>query len=128
MKAVRFFAFSFLFTMLISIFSINTASAQDAAEVDPEHYKVEFENEKVRVLRITYGPGDKSVMHEHPEGVVIFLSDGVTKMTFADGTSQEMKSKAGQVVWTPVAKHQPENLGDEGFEVIQIELKKVEDD
>ena len=39
--------------------------AQDAAEVDPEHYKVEFENDQVRVLRITYGPGDKSVQGGH---------------------------------------------------------------
>ena len=128
MKALKFFVFSFLFTMLASLFLTNTALAQDAAEVDPEHYKVEFENDQVRVLRITYGPGDKSVMHSHPEGVVVFMSDGVTKMTFNDGTSQEMKPKAGQVIWTPASKHQPENLGDEGFEVIRIEFKQMEDD
>ncbi len=28
----------------------------DAVEVDPRHYKVELENEKVRALRIWYGP------------------------------------------------------------------------
>jgi quercetin dioxygenase-like cupin family protein len=102
--------------------------AQDAAEVDPEHYKVEFENEKVRVLRITYGSGDKSVMHSHPEGVVVFLNDGVAKMTFPDGTSQNMETKAGQVVWSDASQHQPENIGKEGFEVIQIEFKQMEDD
>jgi hypothetical protein len=26
---------------------------------------VEFENDQVRVLRITYGPHEKSVMHAH---------------------------------------------------------------
>jgi hypothetical protein len=82
----------------------------------------------VRVLRINYGPGDKSVMHSHPEGVVVFLTDSFAKMTFADGTSQEMKPKAGQVVWTDSEKHQPENLGKEGFEVIQIEFKQMEDE
>ncbi len=40
--------------------------AQDPVKVDAKHYKVEFENDQVRVLRITYGPGEKSVMHEHP--------------------------------------------------------------
>jgi hypothetical protein len=40
--------------------------AQDPVKVDPKHYKVEAENKQVRVLRSTYGPGEKSVMHGHP--------------------------------------------------------------
>lgn len=97
--------------------------AQDAAKVDPKHYKVEFENDQVRVLRITYGPGEKSVMHEHPEGVVVFLTDISGKFTFPDGKTEETTAKAGQVIWTPGQKHQPENTGDKPFEVIQVELK-----
>ena len=128
MKAGRFFILSFLFTVLVSFFATSAALAQDAAKVDSAHYKVEFENEKVRVLRITYGPGDKSVMHSHPEGVAVFLTDGFAKMNLPDGTSQEMKPKAGQVVWMDASKHQPENLGKEGFEVIQIELKQMKDE
>ena len=42
------------------------ALAQDPVAVDPDHYKVVFENDQVRVLRITYGPQEESVMHEHP--------------------------------------------------------------
>ena len=30
-------------------------TAEDPVKVDPRHYKVEFENERVRVLRIKYG-------------------------------------------------------------------------
>ena len=40
--------------------------AADPVEVNPRHYKVEFEKDRVRVLRISYWPGEKSVMHEHP--------------------------------------------------------------
>jgi quercetin dioxygenase-like cupin family protein len=97
--------------------------AQDATVVDPEHYKVEFENDQVRVLRITYGPMEKSVMHSHPEGVAVFLTDGNTKFTFPDGKTQDIKVKAGQVIWSPETEHQPENTGKEPFEVIQIEFK-----
>ena len=50
-----------------------TATAQDPAKVDPKHYKVEFENSRVRVLHIQYGPHEKSVMHRHPDAVAIFL-------------------------------------------------------
>ena len=96
---------------------------QDATVVDPEHYKVEFENDQVRVLRINYGPMEKSVMHSHPEGVAVFLTDGNTKFTFPDGKTQDIKVEAGQVIWSPETEHQPENTGKEPFEVIQIEFK-----
>ena len=33
--------------------------AQDPLKVDPQHYKLEFENPQVRVLRIHYGPREK---------------------------------------------------------------------
>lgn len=98
--------------------------AQDAAEVDPKHYKVEFENDQVKVLRITYGPGEKSKMHSHAEGVVVFLTDGKGKFTMPDGKTQEMNFEAGKVIWTDATTHQPENIGDKPFELIQIEMKK----
>ena len=45
----------------------------DATKVDPKHYKVEFENDQVRMVRIKYGPNEKSGMHEHVSGAVVFL-------------------------------------------------------
>lgn len=114
--------FSFVLAIALLLLSANSY-AQDATVVDPEHYKVEFENDQVRVLRITYGPMEKSVMHSHPEGVAVFLTDGNSKFTFPDGTTQDIKVEAGQVIWSPETAHQPENTGKEPFEVIQIEFK-----
>ena len=99
------------------------AAAQDAAKVDAKHYKVEFENDQVRVLRIKYGPKEKSVMHEHPNAVAVFITDGHVKFTGADGKSQDQMVKAGSSTWTPGAKHLPENLGDKPFELVLVELK-----
>jgi glycine betaine/choline ABC-type transport system substrate-binding protein len=39
-------------------------------------YRVTFENDQVRLLRINYGPNEKSVMHEHPNSIAVFLTDG----------------------------------------------------
>jgi quercetin dioxygenase-like cupin family protein len=100
-----------------------TARAQDAAKVDPKHYKVVFENDQVRVLRITYGPHEKSVMHSHPAGVVVYMTDAHGKMTTPDGKSQDLVSKAGTVEWAAPTSHLPENTGDKAFEVIEVELK-----
>lgn len=98
-------------------------SAQDAVKAAPDQYKVELENDKVRVLRISYGPYEKSAMHSHPEGVAIFLTDGKGKFTLPDGTTQNMEWKAGDIRWVPESTHQPENTGDEAFSLIQIEMK-----
>ena len=99
------------------------AFAQDPVKVDANHYKVEFENENVRVLRVKVGPGEKSVMHAHPNAVAIFQTNGRVKFTFPDGKTEERDITAGTTLWTPAITHQPENIGSAEFEVILVELK-----
>lgn len=99
------------------------ANAQDAVEVDGKHYQVAFENDQVRVLRINYGPHEKSVMHSHPAGVAVFMDDLNGRFTMPGGETADVEVSAGTVQWAEAGAHQPENLGDAPFEVIQIELK-----
>lgn len=99
------------------------AKAQDPVKVDPKHYKVEFENNEVRILRVTYGAHEKSVMHEHPGAVAVFLTDGQSRFTLPDGKTQDVHFKAGTPMWTPAGKHLPENRGDKRFELILVEMK-----
>jgi quercetin dioxygenase-like cupin family protein len=99
------------------------ALAQEPTKVDAKHYKVDFENDQVRVLKITYGPKEKSVMHEHPDAVAVFLTEGKVKFHLPDGKAIDSNVKAGTAKWTPAGKHLPENLSDKPFEVMLIELK-----
>src|SRR5689334_4302231 len=98
-----------------------TGGKADPVRVDPKHYKVEFENESVRVLRISYGPGEKSVMHDHPNAVAVYLTDGNTRMTTPDGKSVDQTAKAGGTIWTPAGSHLPENVGKKRFELVLVE-------
>jgi quercetin dioxygenase-like cupin family protein len=107
----------------VCIFAAVCASAQDAAKVDPRHYKVEAENAQVRVLRIHYGPHEKSVMHSHPESVVVYLTDGKIRMHLPGGKTQDSEAKKGATMILPASVHEPENIGDTPFELIQVELK-----
>ena len=100
-----------------------TPTGQDPAIVDAGHYAVEFENEKVRVLRIKYGPGEKSVMHGHPASVTMFLNDASFRFTYPDGRVEDGTVRAGQVMYFDALEHLPENTGSEAFEVICVELK-----
>ena len=96
---------------------------QDAVKVDPDHYQVELENDQVRVLRIRYGPREKSVMHGHPASLGVQLTDAHVQFTFLDGSREELRLKTGEVKWYPAGEHLPENLSDEPLEVILIEFK-----
>lgn len=95
----------------------------DPVAVDPKHYKVELENDRVRVLRITYGPREKSVMHGHPASLAVFLTENRGKFTFPDGKSEDRNWTAGQTMFIPAENHLPENLTDKPLELVLIELK-----
>ena len=112
-----------LFVVVSVLLLALPAMAQDPTKVDSKHYKVVFENNQVRVLRITYGPYEKSVMHEHPRGVAVFLTDQRVKFTFSDGTTEERVGKAGETSGGKGETHLPENLGDEPMELILVEMK-----
>ena len=124
-------------TILIVIATLafsSLAMAQDDAQpsedptvVDSAHYRVVFENDQVRVLRSTYGPHEKSVMHYHPAGVAVFLTDNTGTFTLPDGQTVEFEARAGEAIWAEAGSHLPENLRDEPIEVILVELKMPED-
>lgn len=95
----------------------------DPVKVDADHYKLEFENELVRILRIKYGPKEKSVMHDHYSGVVVFLRDSKGQFTLPDGSTVQTSGKAGDVQWAPAGAHLPENTSNNVLEVILVELK-----
>ncbi len=98
--------------------------SKDGVSADPKHYKVEFENDKVRVLRINYGSHEKSVMHTHPNGVGVFLVDASGRFTYPDGKTEDIEMKAGQAMWFPPVEHNPENTGERPISLIFVELKK----
>ncbi|HKZ52680.1 MAG TPA: hypothetical protein VJ085_05305 [Candidatus Acidoferrales bacterium] len=111
-----------LFLVSLLCLAAGPVFAQDPVKVDAKHFKVEFENDQVRVLRYKAAPHEKSPMHEHPAAVVISLTAGTTTFTMPDGTTSQMTSQAGQVTWRPAEKHAAAH-GDKAVEAILIELK-----
>ena len=84
----------------------NPHSARPAGSADETTFpggrsKVVFENEKVRVVRYRFEPGDKNEMHGHPDNVQIVLTDAKAMVTTPDGKRTTSQSKAGEVNWRP---------------------------
>jgi hypothetical protein len=107
----------------VSIASKMRPETEDPVKFDPEHYSVELENERVRVLRIKFGPHEKSVMHGCPSSLEINLTIAHLLVTYPDGKTENVHAKAGQVRLCSAAERLPENLSDFPYEAIAIELK-----
>jgi quercetin dioxygenase-like cupin family protein len=116
----------FALTLVATVFALGAGSvlAENAVTADPDHYKVEFENDSVRVVRVKYGPGEKSVMHDHDDYVVVYLTDVEGKFTMPDGSTEKATGKAGGADFRKAHTHLPENTGTRPFEVILFEIKK----
>ena len=112
-----------LYGALLSLCFVPIMSAQDAAKVDPKHYSVMSENDQVRILKVHYGPHEKSVMHSHPNSVAVFLTESKVQFTDAAGKKTDMAAKAGDAQASPGGTHLPENVTDAGMDLILVELK-----
>src|SRR5438094_9626299 len=106
MKRVLFSAVA-----VAALMGASLSRAQDPVKVDPKHYSVVFENDAVRVLHIHYAPGAKSVMHSHPDSVIVFMEDQKAKMSHPDGKSEEVSGKKGDAVLSPAGAHLRQNIG-----------------
>jgi quercetin dioxygenase-like cupin family protein len=105
-------------------------SAQDATVAAARNYKVEYENDLVRIVRVIYGPHEKSPMHTHNgSAVVIVVLKGGAQMHSIneDGTKTEGRTEqAGAVRFVPsrpAFAHSSENATDFPLETIRVELK-----
>jgi hypothetical protein len=96
---------------------------QDGAAVHSGIAKVEFENEQVRVVRVTYAPHQKSPMHSHPGRFVVTLTKNHSRSTSPDGATKTSERGAHEYYWGDAVTHQIENLSDEPMQNIEIELK-----
>lgn len=98
--------------------------ALDPVKVDPKHYKIEFENDRVRVLRARYGPGEQGALHEHArDRVTVFLTDSELEIVTPDGKRDVRRGKKFDVSWGTVSRHSEKNLSSAVFEVIAVEMK-----
>jgi hypothetical protein len=103
--------------------------SQNPFVVAPDDYKLELENEYLRIVRVTYGPHQKSPVHDHPANPTVYVYT-------TDGDKMRISHEDGPVVERPVVKagqvrfnhgmpehHTMENLGDARSEYIRLELK-----
>lgn len=89
--------------------------------------EVIFENEFVRVWRLSLEPGGIQAWHQHDlPYLIVPLTPGDNVMRFSDGRSRETKETPGEAMWRePGIPHELENVGKGTYSNVLIEFKRA---
>ena len=102
------------------------AMAQEKAKAAPlkQEFKVLLENDKVRVYEARSKPGAESEMRERPFRVIRFLTDARIQRTYADGKTEIVERKAGEVrAAGPDKPYKTKNVGKSTYVVYGVQPK-----
>jgi hypothetical protein len=100
-------------------------AARDPRVADPAHFKVEIDNNQVRVLRLHLERGEKTPIYEERlERLLVPLTAARLKTVGADGAEKFADYRPGEVQWLAPGTQNNENAGDAAYEAILVEFKK----
>jgi|SRR5215469_7234008 len=96
---------------------------RDALQVDPNHYKLELENDSVRVLRLTLKANEAVPMHDDRDALVVCLKDCHLRFTSPNGRSEDVHMDAGETRWIYGGTRSEKNIGTKPVEMLCVETK-----
>lgn len=102
---------------------LRAAESMDPLAVGGDVYKKVFENDKVRVMEVTFAPGAKIGMHTHPDHFAYVITGGKLRITNDAGKTMDADLAVGQVMWIDAESHKAENPGTTAVKVLVTELK-----
>lgn len=101
----------------------------EALVAAPQHHKLLFENDEVRVLEVTVPPGVKEPLHAHRYPSVLYYVSAAHLKEYSPGVPAVDRGhrEDGGVLFLPVGPpHQMENLeSSKALKAIRVELKKA---
>lgn len=104
--------------------NIQDKHQDDAINIAPHLHTVIYEDDKMRILKVTVNPGDHADMHWHPHNTNYVTKGGMLKFTKPDGTTAKVELSEGQVTSSTLEVfHAVDNIGNTVVETIQTELK-----
>jgi hypothetical protein len=109
------------------------AHAQDPVKTLPENYRLDFENELVKVVRVLYPPQARLPLHEHPKGstAYVYLTDsgpilfGHVGLSYGAITRPPTVAGAVRLGRAVEEVHEVENPNDIPSEFLRVEFKAL---
>ena len=106
---------------IIMVLLVSSARAQDPVKTDPAHYKLELENDRVRVLHVSVEPNGKLEVNELGDAVIVPLRDYESTLKTASGETK-VERVMGKPAWVTAGRREVE-AGARGVDALLIELK-----
>ncbi len=104
--------------------SLQDDHKDDAVNIAPDLHTVIYEDDKMRVLKVTVPVGATAAMHWHPHNINYVLAGGTLEFTKPDGGVVSVDLANEQVTSATIdSQHAVKNTGDTTVETIQVELK-----
>lgn len=101
------------------------AQVPHALAASPDIYKVIAEDARLRVIEVTWAPGQRDVQHSHPAAAVYYPMECTLRQYGGDGAALGQRTiPAGTAsVQGPVLSHAVENLGTKPCKLVMFEPK-----
>ena len=105
----------------------------DALIASPQHHRLLFENEFVRVLDTNIPPGEITHVHTHKYSASLYFLSWSDFIRYDEKGNVLVDSRTlpkipavGSALWSgPLAAHSLKNIGDTHLHVISVEIKKL---
>jgi len=105
----------------------------DALVAAPQHHRLAYEDEWVRVLETIVRPGDTTPLHTHELPGTLYVLSGSDFIrrdengdVLLDSREAGIRLEPGQAIWSnPLGPHTLQNVGSSPIHMIATEIKPV---
>jgi hypothetical protein len=101
-------------------FLLAESTASFSPQSPPRSAQPEFVNDHVRVRRVTHAPHRSVALHDVPASLIVYVTPAHERRTYGDGSTKELRFKAGEYEWWPGGQLGGENLDDTLTELLVI--------
>ena len=108
-----------LFAAAAVFLTADTSSAQEAKDAA----KTLLQNERVRVMEVSFKPGAKTSAVSQPNRFLYALTDGALVFAPPGKTPYELSFKAGEAIWLPSQPMATENDSGKEVRALVVEFK-----
>jgi hypothetical protein len=109
--------------LLAAVVAAAVPAPLDPIRIAPHIYELEFENERVRVIKQTVRNGETQPLHAHPDRLLVYLQTCAWVEEDGQGGKRMQSFKYGEVVWANAETHGGGNASVvQECKILEIEL------
>ena len=91
--------------LLAAVVGATVPTPLDPIRVAPHIYELEFENERVRVIKQTVRNGETQPLHAHPDRLLVYLQTCAWIEDDGQGGQRMQEFKYGEIAWATAETH-----------------------